>query len=420
MIAQENTQAPLSPYRALDLTDEKGMLCGRILGDLGVDVIKIEVPGGDRSRNLPPFYGDIPHPEKSLVWFAYNANKRGITLNIRTKEGQRIFLLLLKRTHFVLESFPPGYLDEIGLGYSTMKEANPEIILTSITPFGQDGPYKEFKATDIISMAMGGLMYLCGDSDRSPLRPSFPQAFLHAGAEAAVGTLIAHYYRETTGQGQQVDVSIQESVLPTLMNARHFWDLNQVVLQRAGSFRMGLSSEARQKLIWRCKDGYITFALIGGAFGAPTNKALMQWVEAEGFATDFLRQVDWDAFDMATTSQEYLDSLAEPMDIFFRQHTKMELYQGALKRGIMLYPVNTMEDIAQDHQLKARGFWEAVAHPELNTIISYPGAFIKFSQTPCCISRRAPLMGEHNQEIYHGELGFSEAKMVILQKQGVI
>lgn len=131
----------LSPYRVLDLTDEKGFLCGRILADLGADVIKIESPGGDPSRNTAPFYHDIPHPEKSLFWFAYNANKRGITLNLDTHQGKDIFRRLVKRADFVLESFPPGYMGGLGLGYSSLKKINSRLIFTSITPFGQDGPY---------------------------------------------------------------------------------------------------------------------------------------------------------------------------------------------------------------------------------------------------------------------------------------
>ena len=191
----------LSPYRVLDLTDEKGMLCGKILGDLGADVIKIEKPGGDLARNIGPFYHDIPDPEKSLFWFGYNTNKRGITLNINTADGKEIFGNLVKMADFVIESFPPGFMDELALGYSSLREINPRIILTSITPFGQTGPRKDYKASDIVSLALGGFMSLTGDVDRAPLRISVEQACCHAGAQAAVASLIAHYDRELTGEG---------------------------------------------------------------------------------------------------------------------------------------------------------------------------------------------------------------------------
>lgn len=416
----EKRKLLLGPYRVLDLTDEKGFLCGRVLADLGADVIKIESPGGDLSRNIAPFYHDIPHPEKSLFWFAYNANKRGITLNLETRQGQDIFRRLVRSADFVLESFPPGYMDSLSLGYSSLQEINPRIIFASITPFGQDGPYKDYKATDIVSMAMGGLMFLSGDPDRPPLRPSFPQAYLNAAAEAAVGALIAHYHRELTGEGQQVDISIQESIIPTLMNARPFWDLNQVLLKRAGTSRTGLSAEGKQRLIWACKDGYVTFALLGGKFGAPTNRALVNWMAEEGIAEESLLHTDWDAFDMATATQEQFDRFARPLEDFLLKHTKRELYDEALRRGIMLYPLYTIKEIQEDPQLDIRGFWEQVDHPELSTSIIYPGSFIQLSGATCRIRRRAPLIGEHNEEIYERELGFSREELVVLKQGGII
>ena len=410
----------LGPYRALDLTDEKGFLCGRILADLGADVIKVEPPGGDLSRNIEPYYRDIPHPEKSLYWFAYNANKRGITLNLKTADGQLILKRLVEKADLVIESFPPGHLDRLGLGYSVLREANPRLILTSITPFGQTGPYRDYKATDIVATAMSGLMDLTGDPDRPPVRTSFPQAYLHAGAEAAMGAMIALYYRGLTGEGQWVDVSVRESVLPALMNARLFWDLNQVILKRGGAFRVGLSTEARQRLIWQCKDGYVAFALMGGAFGAPTNRALVEWMEEEGMSDDFLRAMDWDGFDMAMATEEQFTRFAQPVSRFFLKYTKAELYEGALQRHIMLYPVATVEDIVGDSQLTERGFWEEVEHPELGDTLVYPGAFAKLSQTSCGIRFRAPLIGEHNAEVYQGELGFSTAELITLKQGGII
>ncbi|MFC1948616.1 CoA transferase [Chloroflexota bacterium] len=164
----EKPDGMLSPYRALDLTDEKGLLCGKILADLGADVIKIERPGGDPARNIGPFYHDEPDPEKSLYWFAYNTSKRGITLDIETTDGKEIFKQLVKNADFIIESFPPGYLDSIGLGYSALEKIKPDIILISITPFGQTGPYKDYKTSDIVAWAMGGEMAPFGDPDRPP------------------------------------------------------------------------------------------------------------------------------------------------------------------------------------------------------------------------------------------------------------
>ncbi len=222
----------LSPYRALDLTDEKGFLCGKILGDLGADVIKIEAPLGDPARNIGPFYRDIADPEKSLSWFAYNTSKRGITLNLHTADGRDIFKRLVETADFVIESFAPGHMEKLGLGYQDLNQINSKVIMTSITPFGQNGPYKDYKASDLVVLAMGGYLYLCGDADRPPVRISLDQAYAHAAVEAATGTIIALYYRESSGEGQHVDVSAQECCISMLYNAKPFWFLNQKILKR--------------------------------------------------------------------------------------------------------------------------------------------------------------------------------------------
>ena len=172
MADTEKTDTMLSPYRVLDLTDEKGQLTGKLFGDLGADVIKVEKPGGDPSRNLGPFYHDEVDPEKSLNWFAFNTSKRGITLDIEKSEGQELFKKLVKTADFVIESFPPGYMDNLGLGYSDLEKVNPGIIMAAITPFGQTGPYRDLKAPDIVLWAMGGRMFAIGDADRPPLRMS--------------------------------------------------------------------------------------------------------------------------------------------------------------------------------------------------------------------------------------------------------
>jgi crotonobetainyl-CoA:carnitine CoA-transferase CaiB-like acyl-CoA transferase len=196
----ENTL--LAPYRVLDLTDDKGFLCGKILADMGADVIKIEKPGGDLARNIGPFYHDIPDPEKSLSWFCYNINKRGITLDIESVDGKELFKRLVKDAHFVIESFPVGYMEKIGLGYKELEKTNPGIILTSISPFGQTGPYSNYKGSDITCMGMAVVMYLSGDPDRPPVRISSPQAFMCGSADAAAASLVAHYHRQRTGEGQ--------------------------------------------------------------------------------------------------------------------------------------------------------------------------------------------------------------------------
>jgi crotonobetainyl-CoA:carnitine CoA-transferase CaiB-like acyl-CoA transferase len=416
---ERDNEGILWDFRVLDLTDATALLCGKVLADLGADVIKIEPPGGDPSRSRAPFYHDIPDPEKSLYWFAYNANKRGVTLNIESADGREIFKKLATGAHFVIESFAPGYMDSLGLGYSALSAINPEVILTSITPFGQDGPYSRYRSSDIVEMALCGLSYLCGDPDRPPVRISFPQAALLGAAEAAVQSMVAHYYRETVGSGQWVDVSIQQAAFMSTYNASWFWELNKVNLKRSGAWRTGLSRGVLQRQIWPCKDGYLNMPVYGGVLGARTNRLIAEWMDREGMSDDFLRGIDWDYLDMGEVTQEIWDRIEDLMVRFFRSHTKEELYREALKQNIMIYPVSTAKDIAENEQLKSRDYWIQMEHPELGDTITYPGVPVKASLTPMKVRRRAPLIGEHNEEVY-GELGFSREDLTMLMQGGVI
>lgn len=416
MHQKKGRDSSLGGYRALDLTDNKGFLCGKILADLGAEVIKIERPGGDPSRNIGPFYHDKADPEKSLNWFASNANKKGITLDIETSDGKEIFVRLVKTADLVIESFHPGFLDGLNLGYSSLSQIQSGIIMVSITGFGQEGPYRDYKTSDIVSMAIGGLAYMMGEPDRPPLRVSSPQAFLHAGAEAAVGALIALYHRELTGQGQHVDVSVQASLPVVTVNALPFWELNKSILKRAGVYRTGLSAGIRQRQLWECKDGAVIFYLLGGPTASKSNRALAKWMEEEGMASDFMKGMNWDTFDMGKAGQETQDELEKSIGAFFKTKTKNDLYEAALKYKIGLCPVSTFEELVKNPQLRDRGFWTEVEHEELSDTILYPGAFAKLSQTPMKKYQRAPLIGEHNEEIYTNELGFSRERLVMLKE----
>ncbi|MFC1845848.1 CaiB/BaiF CoA transferase family protein [Chloroflexota bacterium] len=409
----------LKDVKVLDLTDEKGFLCGKILGDLGADVIKIEPPGGTPSRNIGPFYKDIPHPEKSLYWYAYNANKRGITLDIETADGREIFKRLAGKANFIIESFKVGYLDNLGIGYDALSSENPGLIMVSITPFGQTGPYKDYEASDIVAIAMGGEMYVTGEPDRPPLRISFPQAYLHGGITGAVASMIAHYHAGNTGEGQHVDVSICESLISFSGNAAPFWYMLKENLTRQGSFRAGTAGKSITRLLWPCKDGHVSFTVMGTPAGARSNLKLMDLMDEHGMA-DQLKSFNWDGFDRRTANQETQTYVEEAVAPFIASMTKKELLEAAVKKGIMLLPVYTPAELLDYVQLKERGYWEEVDHPELGRSITYPGAFIKSSEMDCSIRRRAPLIGEHNKEIYTGELGFSGQDLAMLKEAGVI
>lgn len=410
----------LNSARVLDLTDEKGSLCGKILADLGADVIKIEKPGGDRSRNIGPFYNNEADPGKSLFWFAYNLNKRSITLDIEKKDGQDLFRRLASKADFIIESFPVGYLDNLTLGYTAISEINPRIVVTSITPFGQIGPYKDFKASDLVVMAMGGFMYITGNPDGPPLRVSVPQAYFMASSHAAAASMAANYYRQVTGEGQHVDVAAQQCVLAELTNVVPLWELNQTILKRAGSYMAGRWKGVKQRLLWPCKDGYVIFYVMGGVAGARTNRNMFKWMGEENMAPDYFLDFAWEELDMAQQSEGMQELIEKPIGEFFLTHTKNELYTEGQKRDIIIGQVSSPHDLLTDPQLNAREYWTDIQHDELGTTIKYPGPFLKASETPLQITRRAPLIGEHNLEIYEVELGLSRDMICALKEAQVI
>ena len=410
----------LSPYRVLDLTDERGLLCAKILGDLGADVLQVEPPGGSSARQVGPFYGDDPTPDKSLYWWAYSANKRGITLDLESSDGQALLARLVQTADFLIESADPGYLGSIGLAYSRLSEINPSLVMVSITAFGQEGPYAAFQATDITGMALGGFMHLTGDPDRAPLRPSFPHFYLHGSAAAAAGAMLAHTHRALTGEGQHVDVSCQQAVARTLAHAPQIWDIEGAILQRMGVYRQ-TSGENRVRINWPCADGYVNYMLQGGNVSGST-RALFQWMEEDGFDVTDLQAFEWETMGYGRITPDVMDTVVGPMSEFFLLHTREELTRESVSRRILLFPVATPSDLRQHPQLEARGYFTTVSHSDLGAKIDYPGAFIKDGDgSPLApLRRRAPMVGEHNHEIYCGELGLSPEEIEALRRSGVI
>ena len=415
----QQNQGVLNKYRVLDLSDENGWLCGKILGDLGADVIKIEKPGGDSARRFGPFYHDIPDGEKSLFWFANNTSKRGITLNIESLDGQKIFKRLVQTAHFVIESFPVGYMGNLGLNYSDLKEINPSLIMISISPFGQTGPYKDYKFTDLIGMAMGGLLYISGNPDRAPVRFTAEQCCHQAGAQAAAGAFIAHYHREITGQGQYIDVSIQECILWVVSTGAiiNYWDFLKFPVVRAGNrqFRKNIAV----RLVFPCKDGGICCRIGVGLTLGPGQVKLVKLMNEEGLGKD-LTDINWLDLSFDSLTQEQIEQWEQSMIDFFMRHTKAELYHEAIKRGIMISPLNTPKEIVEYKQLAERKYWIELEHPELETSLTYLGAPFKSNKMQCNPRFRAPLIGEHNVEIYKEELGFSRQELIQLKQNGII
>ena len=419
-VAQGGIDFLLDPYRVLDLCDERGLLAGKILADMGADVVHVEPPGGSPARNVGPLHGDDPNPEKRLFWWAYAANKRSITLDLENRDGQDLLRKLVAKSDFLIESFAPGYLENLGLDYGQLSAINPRLVMVSITPFGQDGPYSNYQASDIVGMALGGFMYLTGDDDRAPVRISFPHFYLHGGAAGATAAMLAHTYRVTSGQGQYVDVSCQQAVAKTLAHAPQIWDIEGAILKRMGVYRQ-TSGENRVRINWPCKDGYVNYMVQGGTVAYST-RALLAWMKEDRFDTSDLDAIDWEKMGYGAITPELMAQLGGPLGDFFRGHTRAELVQGSLDRRILLFPVATPSALEGHPQLDARGYFRELDHPELKESVRYPGAFIKSGDGSdiAGVYRRPPLIGEHNIQIYQEEMGLSSLELETLKRGGVI
>ena len=419
-VAQGGIDFLLDPYRVLDLCDERGLLAGKILADMGADVVQVEPPGGSPARNVGPYHGDDPNPETRLFWWAYAANKRSITLDLENRDGQDLLRKLVAKSDFLIESFAPGYLENLGLDYGQLSAINPRLVMVSITPFGQDGPYSNYQASDIVGMALGGFMYLTGDDDRAPVRISFPHFYLHGGAAGATAAMLAHTYRVTSGQGQYVDVSCQQAVAKTLAHAPQIWDIEGAILKRMGVYRQ-TSGENRVRINWPCKDGYVNYMVQGGTVAYST-RALLAWMKEDRFDTSDLDAIDWEKMGYGAITPELMAQLGGPLGDFFRGHTRAELVQGSLDRRILLFPVATPSALEGHPQLDARGYFKELDHPELKESVRYPGAFIKSGDGSdiAGVYRRPPLIGEHNIQIYQEEMGLSSLELETLKRGGVI
>jgi crotonobetainyl-CoA:carnitine CoA-transferase CaiB-like acyl-CoA transferase len=362
--------------------------------------------------------------ERSLHFLAFQAGKRSITLNFATADGRELLKQLVKRSDFLVEAFPLGYLESLGLGYDTLAELNPRLIHASITPFGDKGPGKDYKAADIVSWASGGAMFLMGEPGKPPIQMSVPQAWLHAGAEAAVASLIAHYPRQVDGQGQHIVVNAQACVVWTLMNEQAMPLLHGDYLRRSGVFTGAIGG--RRKTVYACKDGHVSFLIAGGAYLNSTN-AVIAWMKEEGAAPAWLtaagglKTLTPGGFMAAAAADlKELDEAEEAVQRFFLAKTKKELWENILKRRLFGAPVANAADIAEDPQLKARDYFVTADHAGLGRKFTMPGAFAKMSETPVGPQGAAPQLGQHNHEIYGGLLGLNRTEIVELRAAGTI
>ena len=403
----------LGGIRVLELSLEPGFLAGKILAELGADVVKVEPPGGDLAARRGPWLGDVPDPERSLPWLALNTSKRGITLALREPRGRELFRALAARADVVLETFRPGALEAQGIGWEDLREACPRLVWCSLTPFGRTGPRAGWRASDLVIVALGGNAMQTGDPDRPPVRCTLPTAYLHGGAEAATGIAMGLFARERSGRGQLVDVSLHEAQLSTLVTGAAQWSLTRRTHARTGP-RMGRTRE-----IWKARDGWVSFGLRGGPARAANLAATVEYMAESDMAPEWLRKTDWRSYNHNELSDAEIARLEEAFAAFFASRTRRELYEEALRRRIMLAPCNDAREILEQPQLRSRELFTTLEYPELGASIEHPAFFAKSTACRIGVRSRAPRIGEHNAEVY-AELGLGADELAALAAGGVV
>jgi benzylsuccinate CoA-transferase BbsE subunit len=416
--------APLVGVRVLDLAEAEAALAGKILADLGADVVKVEPPQGEIGRRRGPFLDDVPDPSRSLFFAFYNQGKRGVTLDLDHPDGRTLFVRLLTRADVVLENFGPRRRDALGFSAAAVSALNPGLIWTSLTAFGDAGPYRDWSGPDLVLAALGGAAFLAGEPDRQPVRIGWPQYWQHAAAEGAVATLMALWDRRRTGRGRQVTVVAQLTVIRTLMNATGFWPLQGEVPRRQGRWARHGTHALPQ--VMPCRDGYVFVGILGGAVGSSVN-ALAAWMREEGAVAETIGSVDWRDVDFRRLDEQvpdaeaFLAGVAREVEAFTRVRTKSELFAGAAARRILLAPINDAADVLAHPQLAARGFWRDAPGPGGERRFSWPGPWIRLSATPLVeVPRPAPRLGEHNRAVLGDELGLATAELDALAAAGVV
>jgi crotonobetainyl-CoA:carnitine CoA-transferase CaiB-like acyl-CoA transferase len=391
----------LSPYRVLDLTDERGLACGCVLADLGADVVQVEPPGGSRARRLGPFLKGEDDLERSLYWLAYARNKRSVVLDPRDKSDRDKLLGLAEGADFLIESQGPGVMEAEGLGYEELAARNASLVYVSITPFGPDGPKADYAATDLIVQAASGAMALNGEEDRAPLRAGGISAWSYAGIEAAGAALVAHLERVRSGRGQRVDVSALLSTnlaaAFTLLGGRVG---NARSTRRGGGLQVG---PVYVPFIWQSADGFVSLTLMFGGPARAFTQRFLAWMRDEGALDAEDAERDWGAalaqIIAGQVDGSLMEGLIERIADFLSTRTKPELLHEALARSLLLVPVSTVEDVLESDQLASRAYWRDLEHGHLSTSLRYPGPFVSLSHTPIRYRRPAPRVGEHSREI---------------------
>ena len=395
-------RGPLAGLRVLDLTSHiAGPYCTKLLADYGADVIKVERPrGGDAARQTPPFFHDKPDPEGSLLFLYLNTNKRSLVLDLKPEPGRQLFIAMARDADVVVENFRPGVIERLGIGWDALSEINPRLVLTSISNFGQTGPYRDLPASELVEYAMSGLMTISGRQDREPLKHGLSQGQYSAGANAAYITTALTFTQAMGAPGQWIDVSIRESLASELVRNEPNYAWMGAIQGRRPASRDGLNN------IMPCKDGHVVLQM-GGSTTWSTIAGLLQEPELDG-----------ERFATPQGRARNADELDELVGKALMRRTKHELFDEAAKRRVLFGIAQDPADLLNCPQLGARGYWVNVDHPTTGSL-AYPGEPARMSATPWQLRRPAPLLGQHTDEIL-GELGVSSGELVRLRAEGVV
>lgn len=407
-----DAHGPLVGLTVLEVAGAFGDYTGKLLADLGADVVVVEPTSGSPRRAAGPFVDDVPGVEHSLTFAYFNTGKRSATMDLDTRDGAHVFGELAANVDVVIDGTgSPTLMAARGMGWETLIARNPRLVYTLLTPFGKDGPYADWQTTDIVLMAMGGLLSLGGYRDGPPVRAFGDQALLAASQFAAIGTMLAVLSADQTGAGQLVDVSAQECVVMAHENAVQYYDLEKVIRRRNG----GAPRQAAVG-VYPCKDGHVYLLATGlGVFWGE----LVSWLESENVegACD-LRDPRWQDTSFAA-SEEGKTQFQKIFERLTMHSTKAELYAAAKRQRLPLCPVNTAGDLVATEQLRAREYFSQVVHPATRRTMTMPGAPYKFSRTPAAPGRPAPRLGEHTHRVLSA-VGVTHDDIVALAEAQVI
>ena len=393
----------LDGIRVLDLgSGISAPWCAKILADYGAEVIKVETPGsGDDARRMGPFAGDDPDSEKSLTFLYLNTNKKGVSLDISSVSGRRLFHRLLADADVLVENNPPARSKEFGLDYASLTEINPGLVVTSITPFGQTGPYRDFEATDIVAYALSGLMYHSGDSDQPPLRNVLDQSFYVAGANAAAATQVALFARLTSGEGQQVDVATTECLSAHLVQPVPYYNYMGAVKGRRPVRGAGFEE------LMPARDGYV----------APSVQGSQPWATIANLIGG--EELQDEKFATGAGRVAHGEELKELLIKGLAQWDRMPLFLASGEQRLVFGMAQDAGDLADCPHLEARDFFVEVDHPVAGPI-RYPGMAVRLPGESITASQPAPLLGQHNVQIFGQELGYSAEDLIALRQHNVI